>query len=187
MGTAQPRGKPNRDTLQSPAPNAYSPSRNSTLIKSPSYKIGTGKRRPLSSRNPNPGPGTYSHASKASTPAWGLRGKTNLRGSNNTPGPGQYDPMSQTVREKAPMFKMGTEDKILNDKTTRKIVPGPGQYDNPKVKLAKASPSYGFGTGIRSGNIKVVNPGPGHYHIPCKVVDVPRYLNTKQEEKFRFI
>lgn len=187
MGTSKARADPSKDLLRSPAPNAYSPSRNQTLIKSPSYVMGTGKRRPLSSRNPNPGPGAYSYTDRVSTPAWGMRGKCKNRDSNDTPGPGQYDPLSQTIKEKAPAIRIGTEEKIANDKTTKRIVPGPGQYDNPKVKIIKASPSYGFGTGSRDKSNKGSNPGPGHYHIPCKVADVPRYLNTKQEEAFRFI
>lgn len=85
------------------------------------------------------------------------------------------------------MYRIGTGDKVGKDRTTRRIVPGPGQYDNPKTKIIRASPSYGFGTGKRNSGNKRSEPGPGHYHIPCKVVDVPRYLNTKQEEKFRFI
>lgn len=187
MGTAESRGKTPKDSLLSPAPNAYSPIKNQTLTKSPSYRIGTGKRRPLSSRDPNPGPGAYSHVDRNSTPAWGMRGKSETRNLNNTPGPGQYNPMSQTIKLKFPMCKIGTEEKIPRDKSSRKIVPGPGQYDNPKTHLIRASPSYGFGTGGRNKSGRGATPGPGQYHIPCKVVDVPRYLNTHQEEKFRFI
>ncbi len=40
---------------------------------------------------------------------------------------------------------------------------------------------------MRSPPKKGEGPGPGQYHIPTKVVDVPRYLNTKQPEQFRFI
>ena len=69
MGTGEARGKPSKDVLMSPAPNTYSPSRNPTLLKSPSWAVGTSKRRPLSSRNPNPGPGSYSHTISGSAPA----------------------------------------------------------------------------------------------------------------------
>jgi len=69
MGTGVARGKPNRDTLMTPAPNTYSPSKNQTLNKSPSWMVGTSKRRPLSSRNANPGPGNYNLTASSTGPA----------------------------------------------------------------------------------------------------------------------
>lgn len=71
--------------------------------------------------------------------------------------------------------------------TTRKIVPGPGKYEYSKDKISKSPPKFGFGTESRGNSKKSGIPGPGSYHIPCKVVDVPRYLQTKQAEEFRFI
>lgn len=69
MGTGQARGSPNKDLLKSPAPNAYSPSRNQTLLKSPTWKMGTDQRRPLSGKNTNPGPGNYTISPSKSGPA----------------------------------------------------------------------------------------------------------------------
>lgn len=68
MGTGVARGKPNKDVLNSPAPNHYSPTRNSTLTKNPSWVMGTDRRRPLSG-NTNPGPGNYSPKTNKSGPA----------------------------------------------------------------------------------------------------------------------
>lgn len=59
MGTGVARGSPNKDTVKNPGPNAYDPSRNQILNKNPSWRIGSDKRRPLSARNSNPGPGNY--------------------------------------------------------------------------------------------------------------------------------
>ena len=72
MGTGGARGVPNKDALNCPAPNAYSPTRNSTLFKSPSWVMGTDKRRPLSGKNTNPGPGNYSLSSSLTGPAVSL-------------------------------------------------------------------------------------------------------------------
>lgn len=69
MGTGCARGVTNKDALLNPAPNAYSPTRNSTLFKSPTWVMGTDKRRPLSGRNTNPGPGNYSLSSSLTGPA----------------------------------------------------------------------------------------------------------------------
>ena len=66
-------------------------------------------------------------------------------------------------------------------------MPGPGQYNSSKNKVSKAAPAFGFGTGKRTKGGDEGIPGPGHYHVPCKVADVPRYLQTKQPEEFRFI
>ena len=82
-------------------------------------------------------------------------------------------------------YRFGTENRT--GPKGDKLIPGPGQYAYSKEKLIKASPSYGFGTGKRSRRSKGDQPGPGQYHIPCKVVDVPRYLQTVQPEEFRFI
>ena len=72
MGTEDARGVSNKDALNIPGPNRYSPSRNSTLFKNPSWIMGTEKRRPLSGRNTNPGPGNYSLTSSISGPAVSL-------------------------------------------------------------------------------------------------------------------
>ena len=69
MGTGGARQGPSKDLLKSPAPNAYSPTRNQTLQKVPTWKIGTDRRRPLSARNGNPGPGNYTISSGKTGPA----------------------------------------------------------------------------------------------------------------------
>jgi len=186
MGTGAARSSINKDRLQSPGPNKYDPSRNQTMHKNPTWKIGTDKRRPMSARNGTPGPGNYTITSRKSGPAYGMRGRNVTLQGTNTPGPGQYRPRPETVRTSGPKCKIGTESRDGN-LTSKKTVPGPGQYNNPKTKLIKSSPSFGFGTGKRGNTSKQGSPGPGHYHIPCKVADVPRYQNTKQPEEFRFI
>jgi len=185
MGTAVARGKPNKDVVKNPAPNSYDPSRNPTLLKNPTWKMGTDKRRPLSARNQNPGPGNYTISSGKSGPAFGLRGRNVILNGDKTPGPGQYQPRPENVRPTSARCKFGSENR--RGPKGVKNVPGPGQYNYSKEKLAKASPAYGFGTGKRSKKNNQGSPGPGSYHIPCKVVEVPRYLQTKQPEEFRFI
>jgi len=69
MGTGQARGSPSKDQVKSPAPNAYNQSRNTTLFKNPSWRMGTSKRRPLSARTHTPGPGNYTISNTKSGPA----------------------------------------------------------------------------------------------------------------------
>ena len=71
---------------------------------------------------------------------------------------------------------MGTS---LRDDTLKKItkenVPGPGNYNSINEKT---QPSFKFGTEKRDKKHENYVPGPGQYHIPCSLVDVPRYLST---------
>lgn len=30
-------------------------------------------------------------------------------------------------------------------------------------------------------------PGPGHYKVPCKVADVPRYSYPSRPEEFKYV
>ncbi len=54
----------------------------------------------------------------------------------------------------------------------RENVPGPGQY----TISGTSKTSIRFGTEKRDKKAREVTPGPGQYHIPCSIVDVPRYL-----------
>ncbi|CAI2363649.1 unnamed protein product [Moneuplotes crassus] len=180
------RNSARNQRVKSPGPNNYNPNGGQILQKNPTWKIGTEKRRPISARNGTPGPGNYTITSCKSGPAYGITGKRKQHKRTNTPGPGQYIPHSDSIKTSGPRCKIGTESR-RGEMGKKKPVPGPGQYDNPKTKLIKAAPSFGFGTGNRENTYKKGLPGPGHYHIPCKVADVPRYQNTKQKEEFRFI
>ena len=45
-------------------------------------------------------------------------------------------------------------------------------------KTDGGQPSFKFGTEVRDKSIKIGTPGPGQYHIPCSIVDVPGYLRS---------
>ena len=86
------------------------------------------------------------------------------------------------------IFRIGTEERIPNDRTTVKIVPGPGNY-NPKKRPTSAAPAYGFGTGNRghSKSTKDLTPGPGAYRLPSRIQDVPQYLLPNRSQDFRYV
>jgi len=50
-------------------------------------------------------------------------------------------------------------------------------------------PKYGFGTQARSLEKKDGSPGPGHYKVPVKVADVPKYSlpSNKYGEEFKYV
>jgi hypothetical protein len=65
-------------------------------------------------------------------------------------------------------------------------IPGPGNYNSA---TEKTKPSYKFGSEARDKKTANVTPGPGQYHIPSSMVDVPRYLTTGGgfKDSFRYI
>jgi hypothetical protein len=105
---------------------------------------------------------------------------------SSVPGPGQYNNMSQTHLHKNPTWRMGTStrDDMLK-RIKRENIPGPGNY---VLKVNKSTPLYSFGTERRDKVQTNSTPGPGHYHIPCSMVDVPRYLmNQTFDSRFKYI
>ena len=64
--------------------------------------------------------------------------------------------------------------------------PGPGNY-NVNTHCNCSSGGFGFGTSTRSNFGKEATPGPGHYKVPCKVADVPRYAYPARSEQFKFV
>jgi hypothetical protein len=40
----------------------------------------------------------------------------------------------------------------------------------------KSGNAFKFGTEKRSGKVVNKTPGPGSYHIPCTIADVPKYV-----------
>lgn len=105
------------------------------------------------------------------------------------PGPGTYQNENVSiVYKKEPTWRIGTssrEDVIK--KVKREGIPGPGNYSI--YSRAVEGRKYGFGTEKRNANDKGFTPGPGQYHIPCSIVDVPRYQTYSSgfKDEFRFI
>lgn len=65
--------------------------------------------------------------------------------------------------------------------------PGPGGYDDRDY-------NHELGHGVSytiPKNEKELpgepNPGPGHYKIPVKFADVPRYVLPEQNEEFKWV
>jgi len=63
---------------------------------------------------------------------------------------------------------------------------GPGNYS---PKLIKSGSSIKFSRDEKMKPIKNNIPGPGQYHIPCSIVDVPNYVlpNTDFKVEYRYI
>jgi len=74
----------------------------------------------------------------------------------------------------------------LNNSINNNNNPAPGQYN---LDLKKSNFSYKFTREAKNKPIKSDIPGPGHYHIPCSIVDVPKYYfpDSDFKEKYRYI
>jgi len=53
--------------------------------------------------------------------------------------------------------------------------------------LAKKENGFKFSKDPKMKWGKSQHPGPGHYKIPCSMVDVPRYMGGKFEEAYKFV
>ena len=139
--------------------------------KTPSYKIGTGKRKGLYDDLKNPGPGTYgpdrsTNLVRPKTPSWkiGTSLRPNLTATDrNVPGVGNYS-ITQGLGQgpKYTMVGKGNTGDFQNG------VPGPGQYTGTNAIYVK-NPSWKIGTGTRGEDLRRVIkegvPGPGMYEF----------------------
>jgi hypothetical protein len=58
------------------------------------------------------------------------------------------------------------------------------------LKLKKSSEKYSFGKGGKKNFKESGLPGPGQYHIPCSIRDVPAFVrnpNPAFDKNFTFI
>ncbi len=85
------------------------------------------------------------------------------------------------------IFRFGSSDRkdFLNT-STGALIPGPGKYSPEKLRTSNG---FKFGQDDKNKPVKSDTPGPGQYHIPCSIVDIPRYMNSggKFQEEFRYI
>ena len=181
----------------STSPDCYNPNATTTKMQAPQFKIGTGKRgTSYDARKAAlvPAPGTYELKSKAfeniEKPKFHMGQKITFDDTkkyiHSIPGPGSHEPDAKTVKNRSPVFTMGSRLAGLKDTTK---APGPGTYVNSAEKLKTSSPSFGFGSSQRpaiGGNGKNQVPGPGQYKLPSKIQDVPAYAlpNRKDESKY---
>lgn len=87
------------------------------------------------------------------------------------------------------IFRMGTSKRDDSLKRSiRENFPGPGNYQ-VNSELGGKTPSYRFGSQSRDKKNQNITPGPGQYHIPYTMMDVPRYLATGGgfNNQFRYI
>ena len=191
IGTAL-LSKKNNITITS-GPGKYSPESSRLDIRSrtPTWKIGTGKRPELIFIDTSlPGVGAYTLSkSTRNGPKYSMGGKLTYIGYKNlNPGPGAYDGDELKYYIKNPSWTISTTPRGDNIKQViKQNIPGVGAYNidgnNTKIKMSI------FGKEKRSKEIIEETPGPGQYHIPCSIVDVNNYTRkkAKYDNKYKFI
>lgn len=71
---------------------------------------------------------------------------------------------------------------------TKSSCPGPGAYSN--VDSVKVSHGYSIGKSTRTVERKASvggTPGPGAYYVPCKVAELPVYVQTNRAKEFTIV
>lgn len=187
IGTAKRFSTLNSSMTNGPGPGAYNDLNSIKNIrdKKPSWKIGTAGRTSLNENGlSSPGPGNYNISKNIGddAPHYSMRVKDKDSKNYITPGPGRYENEKMNLYKHNPSWKIGTgkRDDALK-KVIRDGYPGPGTYDSTEGHFL-AAPKYGFGTQKRYKDKFNDNPGPGSYHIPCRIVDVNTY--TREQGKF---
>lgn len=137
--------KLNKDAIENPGSGTYNPSQRPTSSKAPTWKVGTGIRRPLSAIPANPGPGMYDPKLEQHGSMFSQTSKKVYEHDERVPGPGTYEPVTSQTKLAVTNSRIGQGPKVGKDTSTRKDNPGPGTYQHERPKTA--GPSFGFGTG----------------------------------------
>jgi hypothetical protein len=162
-----------------PGPGQYDP----RLFKSaPAFKVGTSVRPPLNQATATPGPGNYNLTARSvEGPKYHMSPRLdNLGSKDRVPGPGTYSPRVDYTKEKGNQIRIGSASR--EGWNINKTAPGPGQYD---TRRGLGGPKWGFGSSNRDGFRGNAEPGPGHYNLPPKFADVPKYAYGSSPMKIR--
>ena len=139
------------------------------------------RSKALISNSKTPGPGAYSIGSHSNAPAYSMSGAKYDKDLSGAPGPGKYMPnFSNKGDERASLIGRGPRSQI----SVGKKGPGPGAY-NPNSGLGSAT--YSIGTSLRTDAKQNKVPGPGQYHVPYYVAEVPRYQMPNKPDQWRFV
>jgi len=185
------KGKRMTDIQRTPGPGEY-------IVENPkasqeAYSIGKGNRgfKILQGNDSTPGPGNYSmkQNTMGKGPKYTIGKKTDLTNKHPTPGPGEYIYEDIDAKKKTG-FKIG--DSLRTDIVVDKdntYTPGPGMYNSHKIKQDHDH-AHKFGKDPKNKGPKDLTPGPGHYYIPCSVVDIPDYMTVGanfDRKNFKFV
>ena len=170
-----------------PSPNTYNPSFSASKRSEPSFGFGTSVRQPLAPKKNTPGP-QYSVPGKiVEGPSFQMGSKcegqsyvaTEQKKTIANPGPGSYAPQFyKTIHQNGSYSIKGRY-------TLRQAlqVPGPGAYTIDASPGKQSTPSVHFGSASQREPLKPsCAPGPGSYHIPSSMANLPGYTGAGSKQ-----
>ena len=104
---------------------------------------------------------------------------TAFRYAKGKPGPGTYKPdYGKFCKSGGSVTFRGKLETNYDNKC-----PGPGTYTYRKDAGIKSSRSFRFGSGPQREPVPKDNaPGPGNYHVPCEIGNMPQYTMARPKE-----
>lgn len=145
------------------------------------YKAGD-RGKDLVKNIDNPGPGAYTLGrNSCNAPSYSMAGSKYDKDLSDAPGPGKYQPnFSNKGDDRASLIGTGQRSSI----SVGKKGPGPGAYN---VHGTGVSLTYSIGNSVRKAARADKVPGPGQYHVPYYVAEVPRYQMPNKSDEWRFV
>lgn len=154
-----------------PGPGSYSEIDTLKRDKSPSFRMGTGQRTDIVSKEvtTSPAPGHYDQRSNiGGGPQFTFQSRNEPKRRDNTPGPGGYEGDTNNVKERVVSYKISNSQRpdIVSKEDRKKV--GPGEYDSP-IRIGKDAPAASI-RGRPEDKIKNEVPGPGNYEPAYQAV-----------------
>lgn len=95
------------------------------------------------------------------------------------PGPGNYSPNFYQTVKKDGVYTLKARHPVKEVDRA----PGPGAYSAGESPAKQRATSVKFGTAAqREKQAKPVAPGPGNYHIPAEIANMPGYTGARSKE-----
>lgn len=116
-----------------------------------------------------------------------LVGKAKNKKPTETPAPNNYEIKTSALTrwKKGFSASMGRGPRLVGPKNNS---PSPAEYLLKQIfdKKGGAMTRSKRRSSQLSSSL-LATPGPGHYKIPVKVANIPKYALTEQDEKFKFV
>jgi hypothetical protein len=175
-------------TSNFPPPDSYNPNYTKLKKNDPKWGFGSGTRA-MSAKLKTPAPGTYNIPGMISHegPTFKIGLKldnqsaiaTEQRKVKANPGPGSYQPEFQKTVRKEAAYTL--KSRPTNREGDQK--PGPGAYAPGEKKEQTRAPTYRFGSSAQRGDlVQSKAPGPGSYHIPSTITNMPAYTGARSKD-----
>lgn len=171
-----------------PPPNTYNPSFLYSKRSEPSYGFGSSVRQPLAPKKNVPAPSAYNVPERlVEGPRFHMGSKCERQSALAieakktvaNPGPGTYAPQFYKTVHKEGSYSIKGRHPIKDTS----FAPGPGAYQANDSPAKTRAPNVRFGSAAQREPLKPsVAPGPGNYHIPSTMANLPAYTGARSKD-----